>query len=265
MNGEITKLNEMSYSNATELDIQIATAKNFPRNVKNALLKAKTIISSSEDIAKSCIYALPRKDKNGKETLLKGKSVRLAEVMASCWGNIHAATRIVSNDGKTIKAEAVAWDLENNVKISSEVIVSILTRDGKTYNQDMQVVTGNAACSKALRNAIFDVIPQVFIEDIYNEAVKAAVGESNTQVDFQSRVNKAFDMFSKKGISKEKILSYFGKKIEELDTDDLVSMIGIFNNIKDGNIKAENAFSSVETTIINDDIDELNKQLLGDK
>jgi hypothetical protein len=191
---------------------------------------------------------------------LKGPSVRLAEIMASSWGNLHVAARIVSNDGNFITAEAVAWDLEKNVKIASEVKRSILTRAGKTYSIDMQTVTGNAAMSLALRNAIFKVIPKTFVDIVYSAASKTAVGDLNSLAD---RRIKAISFFEKAGIPRDKILKSLGKStIEDIDMSDVEAMIGIHSAIKDGTLQVENAFPTLEE---GNSLGDLNDKLMEDK
>src|ERR1700676_2937697 len=136
-----------------ELDVQITTAKAYPRNVGNSLNEAISMATLNKDTAASCIYSLKRgKGSDSKE--ITGESIRLAEILLSAWGNTHVASRIVENDGSTITTEAVAWDLEKNVKVCKQVKRSIKTKEGRTFSADMQVVTANAGQSIALRNAI---------------------------------------------------------------------------------------------------------------
>jgi len=235
-------INDSGIIAKAELDVQISTAKAYPRDVMKFLEDARMLATIDEDTAASCMYCLPpRKDKDGNLSSIKGPSIRLAEIIASCWGNFHAAVRIIGNDGKFITAEAVAWDLEKNVKISAEVKRSIVTSAGKTYSNDMQVVTGNAACSIALRNAIIKVVPRSFVDKIYAEAVKFAVGDQKT---LDKKRKTLFSRFKAMGIEEKKIFDFFGKqKIEDFDLTDVEHLIGIGTAIKEGLIKVDDAFT----------------------
>jgi hypothetical protein len=227
-----------------ELDIQITTAKAYPRNERNFVDKAISMVTISRETAESCIYCLKRGN-----TEIKGASVRLAEIVASSWGNMHAATRIIENDGKFITAQAVAWDMENNVKISTEVKRSITNKEGRTFTQDMQVVTGNAAASIALRNAILKVIPKSLVDMVYDAAVKHAIGDQKT---FNSRRQEIFNRFNKMGIDNQKIFDFYNKKtIEEFGEEDIVSLIGIGTSIKEGTLKIDKAFSNEQYEEVN--------------
>ena len=72
----------------------------------------------------------------------------------ACYGNPRAASRVIDNDGRKITSQGGCHGLENNVQISVEVGRRIT---GKTYSDDMQITTGNAANCIAFRNAVFRV------------------------------------------------------------------------------------------------------------
>jgi phage anti-repressor protein len=228
-----------------EIDMQIATAKMYPREVKKSLDKAIAMVTMDQETAESCIYAKPRKNDKGENDFIKGESVRLAEIAAIAWGNIHYGTRIVGNDGKKITARGIAWDLESNVKADQEVDRSIWsTRYNKSFSEDMQVVTGNAAAAIAKRNVIISIIGKSYIRRIYNEAVKAAIGD---QSQLSKKVNALFDRFKKMGIQPEKILAYFDKKsVDQITVDEVEEMIGIGTAIKDRSLSIDQAFE-IET------------------
>lgn len=229
-----------------ELDTQISTAKAYPRDAKRAVEYATTLATMDEATAQSCFYCLPRKEQDGTKKEIRGGSIRLAEIMAAAWGNIHAATRIVENDGKHITAEGVAWDLESNVKIAMQNKVSIRFggKNGKpeyTASSDMQTVLSNAASAKALRNAIFKVIPKALVDRVQEQAMNFAVGDQKT---INAKVADIFDKLVKMGLDKQAILDYYGRKsLSEITTDDFKSLIGVGTAIKEGHIKIEEVFA----------------------
>lgn len=231
-----------------ELDTQISTAKSYPRASLTEIINYATELATIDEItAQSCFYCLPRKDKDGTKKEIRGASIRLAEIIMCSWGNIHAATRIVENDGRHITAEGVAWDLQTNVKTAMQNKVSIRfgEKDGKggyTANADMQTVLSNAASAKALRNAIFKVVPKALVDRVLEKAMLFAVGDQKT---VNSKVNEVFDKLVKMGLDKDKILSYYGRSnLSEITIDDLKSLIGIGTAIKEGHIKIEDCFAA---------------------
>jgi len=228
-----------------ELDVMITTAKAYPRDPKRAVEYATQLATMDEETAQSCFYVLPRKDKDGNRVEVKGPSIRLAEIMANSWGNLHAATRIIENDGKSITAQGVAWDLESNVKITMDNKVSIVFggKSGKPYtaNADMQTMLSNAASAKALRNAIFKVVPKALVDRVYAKAMEFSVGDVKT---VNAKVTEIFDKLIKMGLQKQDILDYYGHtNLTEFTVDELRSLIGIGTAIRDKMITLEEVFS----------------------
>lgn len=232
-----------------ELDVQISTAKAYPRDAQRAIAYASDLATMDEATAQSCFYVLPRKEKDGTKKEIRGASIRLAEIVANAWGNIHAATRIVENDGRHITAESVAWDLESNVKIAMQNKVSIRfgEKDGKggyTASADMQTMLSNAASAKALRNAIFKVVPKALVGIVLERAMKFAIGDNQKIL---TKVTELFDKLTKMGIEKQTILDYYGRKsLSEITSDDYVSLIGVGTAIKEGHIKIDEVFTALE-------------------
>lgn len=220
----------------TEFDTQISTAKQYPRDVRSCVDEMKLMATMDPDTAESCYYVLKRKEKD-----IVGPSIRMAEIAINCWTNIHAATRIVDNDGIFVTAQGVVWDLERNIKIITEVKRSIRYANGGIYSSDMQVITANAACSIALRNAAFKVIPKAYIDILYKECRRAAVGVGNA---FISKRNQVFKRFNELGIETTKILGFFGEdRIEDFDEDQLADLIGVGTAIKEGLLEPREAFT----------------------
>jgi hypothetical protein len=234
-----------------ELDTQISTAKAYPRDVRRSIDNATMLATMDEATAQSCFYCLPRKEKDGTRKEIRGGSIRLAEIIASTWGNLHAATRIIENDGRHITAEGVAWDLETNVKITMQNKVSIWFgekngKGGYQANADMQTVLSNAASAKALRNAIFKVVPKALVDTVRDKAMSFAVGDQKT---VSSKVGEVFDKLIKMGIDKDKILAYYGHEtMAQITIDDFKSLIGVGTAIKEGYMKIEEVFNIEDDT-----------------
>ncbi len=228
-----------------EIDSMITTAKTYPRDVRRSIDNAVMLATLDEATAQSCFYCLPRKEKDGTKKEIKGGSIRLAEIMANSWGNLHAATRIVENDGKHITAQSVAWDLESNVKITVDNKVSIVFGKGAnqyTANADMQTVLANAAAAKALRNAIFKVVPKALVDRVLEKAMQFAIGD---QKSMNSKVDEVIQKLGKMGIDKARILEYYGyESISQITAEDFKSLIGVGTALKEGYIKVDDVFTT---------------------
>lgn len=236
VNLEIVTPSALEALERSAIDVSIATAHKFPRPdlsvIKRKIMSFATL---DEETAEGCFYVLPR---GGKE--IRGPSVRLAEMAITCFGNISAGAREIAKDDKNITVQAVCHDLENNVRIAIEVKRKITDKNGKTYNEDMQTTTGNAAQSIALRNAIFKVIPMALIRPAYDAARKVAIGDAET---LGNKRQVAMDYLVKTGATKERILASIGKdSIEDIDLTTLEKLKGIATALKDGEITVDEAF-----------------------
>lgn len=221
--------------NRSEIDVQIATAKQYPRNLSQVLNSIETLATLDEETASACFYMLRRQGK-----LIEGPSVRMAEIIASSWGNIRVQSRIVSNDGKMITAQGVCHDLESNYAVSAEVKRRITGKDGRTFSDDMQVVTGNAACAIAMRNALFKVVPMALVKKVIAKAKKVSLGEATS---LEESRKKMIDYFHKIGVDQQHLFDYLSvEKIEEINIDMVVELRGLATAIKEGTTTVQETF-----------------------
>lgn len=238
----------LSLITKAEIDIQISTAKAFPRSIKNFLDKAMSIATVNESVAESCSYALPRGGKT-----IEGASVRLAEIACAAYGNIRSGARVIDNDGKTITAQGFCHDLETNNSVTVEVKRSIQQneyqngqRTGRmvSMNSDMQVVTGNAACAIAFRNAVFKVIPSALIQEVYDRAKDVAKGTEET---LPKRRDKAVKYFTDLRVTEKQLCDVLQvKRIEDVDLEKLSILRGMVTAVKNNETTIAELFSPKE-------------------
>ena len=237
---EVRQADMLQAINRAEVDMQIATAKQYPRDLNAVLNKIATYATMDKETAEDCFYVLRRKDANGQDTVIEGLSVRMAEIIAGAWGNLRVQTRIIGNDGRMITAQAICHDLETNFAVSKEVKRSIVTKKGYTYSQDMQVVTGNAAASIAFRNAVLTVIPKAVTKRIINDVKQVALGQS---IDLETSRQNIIAYFGKLGVSQQQLFDYLGiKKIEEIDKQAVFELRATANAIKEGTTTVQETF-----------------------
>lgn len=236
---EIKQSDVLQAINASEIDIQVSTAKQYPRSIPDVLNKISTYATMDVETAADCFYVLRRNGSNGSNTV-EGLSVRMAEIIAGAWGNLRVQTRIIGNDGKTITAQGICHDLETNVAVSVEVKRRITDKYGKTYSEDMQVVTGNAASAIAFRNAVLKVVPKAVTKRVIEGVKQVALGQS---LDLETSRQKMLEYFGKLGVTKEMILDYLNlKKVEEIDKEAVFELRATANAIKEGTTTVQETF-----------------------
>ena len=237
---EVKQADVLQALNRAEIDIQIATAKQYPRDINAVLNKIATYATMDRETAEDCFYVLRREDKQGNVNVIEGLSVRMAEIIAGAWGNLRVQARIIGNDGRQITAQAICHDLETNFAVSKEVKRSIVTKKGYTFSEDMQVVTGNAACSIALRNAVLTVIPKAVTKRIINDVKQVALGQS---IDLEQSRQNVIQYFAKLGVKQEQLFLYLGvKSAQEIDKQKIFELRATANAIKEGTTTVEECF-----------------------
>lgn len=235
---ELTGSTALMAITKSEIDTQIATAKRYPRSITNFRRKTHELACLDEETAASMFYSLPR---GGKQ--LEGPSVRMAEVCASAYQNLRFGARVIEITDTVVVAQGFCMDLETNNATTIEVRRRITNKSGQRFNEDMIVVTGNAACAIALRNAIFKVIPFALIKPIYEQAKLASIGKA---VSMATKRQQLLDNYAKAGVSAEKVIAFLGHKgIDDITVEDLITMRGVWTAIKDGDTTIDEAFGSI--------------------
>lgn len=226
-----------------QIDSMIATARAYPRNLRKCMDNSVVVVTMNEETAKSCGYTLNR-GKGENKTVIKGPSVHLAAILAQNYGNFRAESRVNEVSDKYVSAEAVAFDLETNYAVKVEVRRKILYRDGSRYNEDMINTTGLAASAVAFRNAVLRVIPRAIVDHVYNAAQNTIVGDlSDEQKLLKSRTNWIKHFKKEYECSIEEILTVCGVKSESaIGKEQIATLIGVNQAIKDGELSVENAF-----------------------
>lgn len=236
---EIKQAEVLQAINRSEVDIQIATAKQYPRDIPRVLNTIATLACMDTETASDCFYILRRNGATGQSTI-EGLSVRMAEIIAGAWGNMRVQTRIIGNDGKTITAQGVCHDLETNLAVSVEVKRRITDKYGKTYSEDMQVTTGNAASAIAFRNAVLKVVPKAVTKRVIEEVKRTALGQS---IDLETQRQNMIQYFDKLGVDEKSLLEYLGKtKREEIDKEAVFELRATANAIKEGTTTVQESF-----------------------
>lgn len=223
-----------------EVDTQISTAKRYPRSIKAFKERAMSLATLDEETASSCFYSLPRDGKN-----IEGPSARLAEIVANSWGNMRAQANVVDMDGQFVVARGVCWDLESNTAISVDVRRRITNKQGRRFSDDMIGVTSNAACSIALRNAVFKVVPMAICKGVYEAARKVAIGDATTLV---KRRGDMIAYFGKMGVSEKQVCAAVDKAgVDDIGLEELATLKGMATAIKEGDTSVDEAFPALES------------------
>lgn len=208
---------------------KLVIAKRFPRDEVQAYAKAIQACQRPK-MASTAFYSYPR----GGQTV-SGASIRFAEELARCWGNIDYGIKELSRDGGKSEMSAYAWDMETNT-ISIQNFTNPHQRESGgrmvklTSDRDIYEINANMA-ARRLRARILAVLPNWFVDDCIAECKKTLAG--NNESPLIDRVRKLVVSFEKYAVTKEMIEKRLGHTIETTTQDEYIELVGIGNSLKD--------------------------------
>lgn len=236
---------------------KLVIAKQFPRNEQLAYAKAMEACKR-KSLAEKAMYSYPRSG-----STVSGPSIRLAEELARCWGNIDFGIKELSQKDGESEMQAYCWDMETNT-MSSQTFVVAHVRDTKkgqvklTEQRDIYENNANMA-GRRLRARILAVLPPDLVEAAVNECKKTLAG--NNDIPLIDRVNKMVVAFGKFGIKIDAIERRLNRKIDTMNNEDISEYIGIYNSLKDGNSSVSDWF---DVKLNADKSDEITEIIMGD-
>lgn len=240
------------------IDIQIETARRYPRSVKKCIEELVVLCTLDQETAESMTYALKRTDEKGQAVFITGPSVRFAEMVAHAFGNCRAGGRVVAIDDTFITGQGVCHDLEKNVAVAMETRRRITNKKGRRYSEDMIVTTGNAAAAIAFRNAVFKVFPFALVKKAHDAAKAMAAGLG---VPIEQRRARAIGWFAKWGKTEADVLRVIRvAKIEDITTEHLETLNALRVSVQEGSATIQNIFDE-DGNGKSEDTEKLNEQL----
>lgn len=212
-----------------EVQAAYVIAKKFARNQSECY---SNIISACKRpfLAEQAMYAYPRGN-----TMVTGPSIRLAEAMAQCWGNIDCGIREISQGGGVSIAEAYAIDLQTNTKVSKIFHVPHVrdTKKGKiklTDSRDIYEMVANQG-ARRLRACILGVLPGDVVEAAVEQCKKTL---ESSDVPISEQIKKMIIAFDEFGIKVEHLEKRLGHNLDSTIATEIVSLKSIYKSIKDG-------------------------------
>lgn len=212
---------------AIEAQGKLMLAKQFPRDYTYCYAKAIEACQRKA-FADEAFYAYPK----GKETIT-GPTIRFAEELARCYGNIDYGFKELSRDNGKTEMQAYCWDLETNVNSTQNFTVEHILekKEGDvalTKQRDIYEKTANDG-ARRLRSRILAILPPDLVEDCIKECKKTLVGKND--IPLNDRVRKMVVAFSRIGVTKEMLEKRLGHTLESMNAEEIVEYNGIYNSL----------------------------------
>lgn len=251
----------------SEIKGKMYLARQFPRDpemsMQNVLRECQR-----KDLAEAAQYEFPRGD-----SVVRGPSIRLVEVLARHWGNIMSGITEVDVQDDTTTIKCFAWDLETNA--SDEKTFSVKhersTKKGSyrlTDERDIYEMVANKGARRK-RACLLAVMPGWYVDAALEECDKTLSDSlSKSGESLEEIIEKTVNAFAGFGITPEQISAKLNKDIDKLSNNDIVKLRHLYSAIKDGFVKATDAFgiaSSSDAALPSTDeenaLEALNKKL----
>lgn len=225
----------------SEIKGKMYLARQFPRDpemsMQNVLRECQR-----KDLAEAAQYEFPRGD-----SVVRGPSIRLVEVLARHWGNIMSGITEVDVQGDTTTIKCFAWDLETNA--SDEKTFSVKhersTKKGSyrlTDERDIYEMVANKGARRK-RACLLAVMPGWYVDAALEECDKTLSDSfSKSGESLEEIIEKTVNAFAGFGITPEQISTKLNKDIDKLSNNDIVKLRHLYSAIKDGFVKATDAF-----------------------
>lgn len=228
-----------------------------PRDINRAENHLK-IITSKLSFAEKAEYSYPRGGTN-----VIGPSIRLAEELCKCYGNIQYGINEVNKTQEETLYEVFCWDIENNIRVSrrfsqdhyrwkTDNKTKKKTKTLLTDSRDVyELVANNAA--RRLRAVILEVLPGWFVDDAI-EQCRRTVNKDKTPI--ETRIAKILDMFEGLGVTQVMIEEKLNKEIGKIVAQDIQNLGLIYNSIASGvahiseHFKLENKEQKIEDQLL---------------
>jgi hypothetical protein len=219
---------------------KLVIAKRFPRDEVQAYNRVAQACQR-KGIAEKAFYSYNR----GGGTV-SGPTIRFAEELARCWGNIDYGIKELSQDDGKSEMQAYAWDLETNAQsVQNFTNPHIREVGGKakvlTSQRDIYEINANMG-ARRLRSRILAILPTDLVDMAIAECKKTLAG--NNDEPLIDRVKKMVVAFGKIGVTQEQIETRLKRKVDTMTVDDFTDYIGIYNAIKQGESKIADWFEA---------------------
>ncbi len=217
---------------------KLIIAKRFPRDEIQSYARVMQACQR-KGVAEKAFYTYRRGGSS-----VSGPTIRFAEELARCWGNIDYGIKELSQNDGSSEMQAYAWDLETNaMSLQNFTNPHIREVNGSakklTSQRDIYEINANMG-ARRLRARILAILPTDLVDAAIAECKKTLAGDN--EVPLIDRIKKMVSQFERFGVSQEQIERRLKRKINTMTSEDFAEYIGIYNAIKNDESKPSDWF-----------------------
>ncbi len=230
-------------SNRAIAEVLAATklAEMKPRDLEFSIRNME-FATKRKSFAEMAEYSYPRGNTN-----VVGPSIRLAEELCKCFGNIQYGINELNRTSEETLYEVYCWDIENNLRVSRRFtqehvrfkkVKGQKVREVLDDSRDIYEIVANHA-ARRLRAVILEVLPSWYVEEARAACRKTLEGDKTPM---SERINKVITLFAEIGVTEEMIEKKMNKEIKDLIVADILSLGKIYNSISTGMASTKDHF-----------------------
>lgn len=234
------------------VEARFMVAQGRPRNLER--VEANLIRScATREFAEVARYKLPRRDERGRD--ITGPSIRFAEELARCLGNILPESPVVFDDEWRRVVKVAVSDLEANLSYSQDVVIektverrSKVDREvvGERTNRQNQKVyrvratdqelleKQNNLVAKAQRNLIVKLAPAWLVSRAF-QAVDQTLANM-TQAELPKALERLRDTYEAAGVTQDELERWLGHPLAQVTVAEYEPLRGAVQALRDGEI-----------------------------
>jgi hypothetical protein len=242
-----------------ELEAMVATARMAPRS-QPAVIAGLLESAKRMRFAEAAHYEFKRgkkKDAKGNwvDNYVLGPSVTLARPIAAAWGHIRFGWRIIGEDDTYVHLQGYAHDVQTGaLRTQEDRFKKLQQRKDKTTGvtswvkpdeRDLRELLGRHGAILE-RNCILSIVPPDVVDQI-SDACHAtmrghASGKLKDEPTRKETIAKLLAGFAEFGVTAAMIEMHIGHSVETITPDELVSLRGVWNSIRDGASRVHDHF-----------------------
>jgi hypothetical protein len=228
---------------------QIAVTR--PRDTKRSLAKAIEELEVDPEFAEKQYYRIPYKDRaSGQTTFIEGLSIKAAMALGRCFGNMTTSSRVVEENDHAVIMEGVCIDLENGFRVCKPVAISKYYKARKTgkmvkWADDRFPQILQAGASKAVRNAILNVIPEPVQRRYWNRARELAAEHATGgkgKIDYSKTIAAVLKAFEPYKVERSHLEAHLGHPLDKATRQEFGDLKAILNALEAGETDVFQAF-----------------------
>jgi hypothetical protein len=225
----------------TEVQAAMVVARANPRDPVAAMDRVLNACTRPS-LAASALYSYSRGG-----TDITGPSIRLAEAIAQCWGNIQFGIRELEQRDGHSTVQAYAWDVESNTRreVTFHVRLERHTKRGSYKLEDPRDIYEAVANQGArrLRACILAVIPGDVVEAAVAQCEQTLHAQADTSPEAMTKLVEAFAAY---GVTRDQIERRIQRRLEAIQPAQVVALRKIYTSLRDGMSAPGDWFEPVE-------------------